>query len=186
MDESQVLTNRGRYDADTLRAAYTRLYRPWFWLMLALGLLFLGAAIYFLVRRYDVVRASPLLMAEVGLILLCSLLYFRRAFTTVPRSVRRAIRRLEESRRVTGYDTVFRFLDAEIRMEASISAEAMHLSYDAVRRLIPCAHLILIRTRSKQIVMLDPDRFENGTEEDFWALMVEKCPKAVPKALYYR
>lgn len=30
--------------------------------------------------------------------------------------------------------------------------------------------------------MLDPERFEKGTEADFWRLMNEKCPRAVPKA----
>ena len=46
---------------------------------------------------------------------------------------------------------------------------------------MPCGDLILLSSQAKLIYTLDPARFENGTETDFWRLMSEKCPNAVPK-----
>ncbi len=176
-----VLTNRGRFDAETLRAAYRRLWRPRFWLMLVLGLLFLGSAVW-LTILYTVVYVPDLHMILcLVFIYFCGAFYFWYAFSTVNRSVKRTIRRLEETRQVSGYDTCFRFLDEELQFEASISADVQHLSYSNVRRVLSCQNLLLLRSRSRQFLLLDRNGFENGTEADFWKLMSEKCPRAVPK-----
>ena len=177
-----VLTNHSRFDAETLRTAYRRLWRPRFWLMLVVGLLFLGFAVYFTILYTVVYLPDFSLVLRLIFIYFCAAVYFWYAFTTVNRSVKRTIRRLQETRQVSGYDTAFRFLDEALQLEASVSADTPRLSYQFLKRILPCQNLILLRSRSKQFLILDRNGFENGTEADFWRLMNEKCPKAVPRA----
>lgn len=181
-NEASGLTDRIRFDADSLRKAYRRSWRPWFRITLVEGAVFLGAALWFLFRYYEFFSYSPLLLLEILVVLACSAGCFWRAFTTVNRYVKRTIQRMEESRRVSGYDMSIRFPEDEIRIEASVSNDVQHCPYDAVKRILIAQDLILVRSRSKQFLMLDQNRFENGTEADFWRLMNEKCPKAVPRA----
>ena len=57
----------------------------------------------------------------------------------------------------------------------------MRLSYQNIGKILEDEPLILLKTRARQFYSLDRSRFGNGTEADFWRLMTEKCPNAVPK-----
>ncbi|MCR5552418.1 MAG: hypothetical protein K6F19_04780, partial [Oscillospiraceae bacterium] len=80
------------------------------------------------------------------------------------------------------YDVTLRFYDTEIVTESEIGKEPRHIPYSGFRRLRRGRDVILIRTRSTLGYALEPSRFVKGTEADFWKLMNEKCPRAVPKA----
>ena len=178
-----VLTNRSRFDADTLRTAGRRSFRPRFILLMCLSILFLGGGIYSLLRYKPYFQTSPRLLLSPVIFFLGSVYYFWQACTAVNRHVKRTIRRLEESRQVSGYDCVYRFTDTEMQAESSISSDLLRFPYSSVKRLVPYRNLILVYGHTKQYFMLNQDRFENGTDEDFWKLMNEKCPKAVPTPL---
>ena len=106
-----------------------------------------------------------------------------RALTAVDRAARKALRNIEQTKHVTAYDVTIRFCDREVIMESEISDGPRSLPYSGFKRLVRGKELILIRTESTLVYSLDPASFVKGTEADFWKLMNEKCPRAVPKAL---
>ena len=178
--EPSVLTNRCRYDADTLRIAYRRNARRWFVAFLALGILFFGTGIYEVLRylkyRYELrLIWSPLISFA------AAAYYLWKAFTFVNKAVKRSVQRLEETRQVSGFDNAYHFTETEILDAPDVSNDVKHISYSVVKRAVPYQRLILVFTQAKQFFTLDRTRFENGTEADFWRLMNEKCPDAVPK-----
>ena len=177
-----VLINRCWFDADTLRAGTQRNYRKQFVLQLILCAAFLGIGIYELLRYREIFPHLPYLLLAPAVCFLAAGFYLWRTLTTVNKYVKRAIHQLEESRQVRGYDCVFRFSDTEVQMEASISGGLVHLPYASVKRIVPYRNLILVYSHAKQYFTLDQNHFENGTEADFWKLMNEKCPRAVPRA----
>ncbi|MBR3077525.1 MAG: YcxB family protein [Oscillospiraceae bacterium] len=60
--------------------------------------------------------------------------------------------------------------------------EDAQVPYAEFSRIRQTPGLILLFTDEKKMILLDPERFEKETEADFWRLMNEKCPRAVPKA----
>lgn len=176
-----LLTNRSRFDADTLRTAGRRHFRNSFVLLVVMGILFLGCGIYELIHYRPLFRSAPYLLLGPLIFFLGTGYYLWRAFTSVDRYVKRTVQSLEESRQVSGYQCVFRFTDTELQIEASISSDLLHFPYSSVKRLVPYQNLILVYSLTKKYFMLERDRFENGTEADFWRIMREKCPQAVPK-----
>lgn len=176
------LINRYRFDADTLRASYRQVMGPTRLLQLGIAALILAAAV-----RYTVLYGS-LFSESVTLILMVLFLYLLaffeafRALTAVNRAVKNSLKRMEAAKGVTAYDVTLRFEDTEIVSESELSAEPQRQSYANIKKLRRGKTLIQLRTRSRLVYTLDPSRFENGTEEDFWRLMKEKCPQAVPKS----
>ena len=177
-----VLINRCRFDADTLRVSTQRTYRKHFVLQLILCAAFLGVGIYELLHYREIFPHLPYLLLVPAFCFLAAGFYLWRTLTAVNKYVKRAIQRLEENRQVRSYDCVFRFPDTEIQMEASISSDLFRLPYASVKRIVPYRNLILVYSRAKQYFTLDQNHFENGAEADFWKLMNEKCPEAVPRA----
>lgn len=74
------------------------------------------------------------------------------------------------------------FRPEEIAMVSPGGTEDAQVPYAEFSRIRQTPGLILLFTDEKKMILLDPERFEKGTEADFWRLMNEKCPRAVPKA----
>ncbi len=193
--EAAVLTNRCRFDADTLRIAYRRNARRWCWIQYLCVAVIAAMAVRFTIRCIQALPTIILLLkdrnstAGSGVLLLvltlamyaAAIFYLVRALRAPEKGVRRRLQQLEETHHVSSFETINRLTAAEFLGEASISADLNRISYADVKRLVPCQRLILVYTQAKQFLILDRTRFENGTEADFWKLMSEKCPKAVPK-----
>ncbi len=107
--------------------------------------------------------------------------YLWFALTIVNRSVKRTLNQNEELWHAKSWDITTRFTETEIVREAEVDSSQTNTTYSAVKRLIPYKNLILLKTKSKLFLIIDRTRFENGTEDDFWRLMNEKCPNAVPQ-----
>ena len=104
-----------------------------------------------------------------------------RALTGADRAAKRAVRRLQETKKRDTYSVVLRFCEEEFTAESDMGGAAQHLPYSEIRKLTRGRELIVLRTLTPMVHTLDPAGFENGTEADFWKLMNEKCPQAVPK-----
>ena len=89
---------------------------------------------------------------------------------------------VEKIRQKTGgisFRTVFR--ESGIGFINPTGNETTQVSYRTVEKAVPSKDLILLFTADRQMILLDAGRFEDGTEADFWRLMNEKRPSAVPK-----
>lgn len=175
------LTNRCRVDEARMRAAArlsTRTQRCLYLLFGALALV--GGA--FSVLRW-VKDGPPGFSKVVGAFALFALGFFlvREAFTMVGRTVRRsmALRRQKGAPEVLEYS--FRFGPSEIERENSFTRQPNAIPYEQIEKILRTGTELQLCLKNKLYYILDPNRFENGTEADFWRLMNEKCSAAVPK-----
>ena len=175
------LINRYRFNEDTLRRSYGQIMRPVLVIQLLIALALLGAAIYYTVSFFSLFTESLSLLLMVLLLYVLAGFEAWRALTAVKRAARKAIRHVEQTKQVSEYEVTLRFGDEEIVTESSLGGEPRELKYATFKKLKRAKDLILLRTRSTLVYTLDPACFENGTEDDFWRLMNEKCPAAVPK-----
>ena len=164
-----------------LRIAYRRVLRPARLIQLVLCAFCFGLAIHHTIRDYGMFRENRVLLLLVLVMYGLGVFYLWRLLTMVKRSAKQSIDRDEEKWHVRSFDTTIRFTDTAFIDKNDVGNDENHYDYAAVARLVPCKNLILLHTRARQFLMIDRTRFENGTEADFWRLMNEKCPKAVPK-----
>ena len=75
----------------------------------------------------------------------------------------------------------FRFGPSEIERENSFTRQPNAIPYEQIEKILRTGTELQLCLKNKLYYILDPNRFENGTEADFWRLMNEKCSAAVPK-----
>ena len=105
----------------------------------------------------------------------------RDAFTVADRSVKLSMERRRQEGIPEDLEFIFRFGPAEMELENSCTRQPRSLSYDQIGSILRSGAEFQLHLRNNMYYILDPVRFENGTEADFWRLMNEKCPNAVPK-----
>ena len=103
------------------------------------------------------------------------------AITVAKRNTDRFMKRLQSEFGTEDCEFVIRFYADFFTTESSSRPEPRRREYGSVSRIIRGKQLLHIGLEGSSVGDLDPARFENGTEADFWRLMNEKCPKAVPK-----
>ena len=175
MDKSSVLTNRCVMDERTLRKTYARIFRR------TLYMFYFGAVL--------IASFSLLLMVLQGgptplpfFLLLGGILYLFIGIRMPIKQARRQIQRYEASGSGTSPEVAVWFDQEELTGCRAGMEELVHIPYESMKSVLPTRERIILWTREKQFVVLDPARFENGTEADFWRLMQEKCPEALPKS----
>lgn len=176
-----VLLNRCHFDRQTLLKSYKQLTRTFTLIQVGIALLILGLAIYYTVIYFPLFTRNPSLPVMVALIYLLGGVELWRALRAAELSVNRTLRRTRERFGVEEYDVTLRFEERELVSESSLSVEPGRLAYADFVKLKRYPELITIRTAARTLCTLDPNCFENGTEADFWRLMNQKCPSAVPK-----
>ena len=176
-----VLFNRCKYNEEMVRRIYRRsmrLRRCVIWLA-AVSLL--GYAVYYTVSYHEYWPDAPKL-AILNLVLYAlAALYIFLGVTMARRAAKLYMRRLREQRKLDAYEGTIAFYPEEISSRYDIAQDPTHVGYENVKRILVDRGLILLRTKANVLLSLDAARFENGTEADFWKLMNEKCPKAVPR-----
>ena len=185
-----ILTNHALVDETVIKKGLTRTLRPrrcLFWadaaLLTALGVFALfrlkiipyGLDLLYGLTFHD----SQVIQALVpfGLAALC--VWFGASMTG--RYTRLALRRMAEQYQATSYEADYTFFADSFTFRSTVHPNETQLAYASVKQLLLCDDLILLISQAKLIYTLDRTRFENGTEADFWRLMNEKCPQAVPK-----
>jgi len=174
-----VLKNRCLLNKELAAKSYVRLLLPRICFLVLLGLIVLGFAVRHTVLdiRYLYGPRLLFLVLEYGLGILS--IYLGLSFPR--RTANQVFRRIKEQYRAEEYERTNSFLPQEILSESSVSSDCIHLSYDKVVRITKWKGHIFLHTSAQMLYMLDCARFENGTEADFWRLMNEKCPDAVPR-----
>lgn len=178
--EAPVLTNRYHLDETSLRKSYKELTKTFVLIQLIISLALLGVAIYYTVRYARFFSENKQIIFMVLLLYVLAGFEIWQALNSVNKAVRRTMKRIEETQHVREYDVTLRFAPREVVVENSLNGETGRLPYSHVKKLKRCEDLIIIRTLARRAFSLDPACFENGSEADFWKLMNEKCPDAVP------
>ena len=79
-----------------------------------------------------------------------------------------------------GSDFRFEFREENVGMTLP-SGEKDPVEYDSLTRAVETRGLILVFTNAQTMLILDRAGFQNGTEEDFWTQIVNKCPAILIK-----
>lgn len=76
----------------------------------------------------------------------------------------------------------FRFEFREENLQITLpSGEEDPVAYDSLTRAVRTKSLVLVFTKAQTMLILDRAGFQNGTEEDFWTRLKEKCPSVLIK-----
>ena len=174
-----VLKNRCLLNREIAAKSYVRLLLPRICILILTGLMVLGVAVRHTVLDLRQLYGPRLLflVLEYGLGILA--IYLGLSFPR--RTANQVFRRVKEQYRADEYERTNSFFPQEILSESSVSSDCIHLPYDNVVRITKWKGYIILHTTAQMLYMLDSTRFENGTEDDFWRLMNEKCPDAVPR-----
>lgn len=175
MDESSALSNRCIMDEPTLRRTYRRIFRR------NLLLFYLGAGLMAFFGLLLIVLTGDLSPFS-GFLLIAAALYLFLGLRQPGKQARRQIQRYEESGSGSSPEVAVWFDSEEISAHRAGMEELTHISYDRMNAIYPDKDHIVLWTEAKQFIVLDCACFEHGTEADFWRLMKEKCPHALPKA----
>ena len=176
MEESFVLTNRCVMDERTLRRTYARIFRP------TLMLFYLGAGLIAAFSLLLILLQGTLSPLPVFL-LIAGAAYLFIGLRMPKKQAARQIQRYESSGSDTSPEVAVWFGEEELTGRREGMEELTHIAYSSMKSIFPDKDRIILWTTAKQYVVLDTARFENGSETDFWKLMMEKCPLAVPKGL---
>ena len=152
------------------------------------------AGIFVLVLVYDLKQVVPVIVhygwAEAGnliaftvaVILLVAFFIYRLLIYRPKKAARQSVARLKELGCPVPYELTARFMDSHIGIESEGTPELLSLEYDSIKHISVCAGKIFLRTEANQFLSIDPDRFAYGTEADFWRLLREKTPDALPRS----
>lgn len=144
---------------------------------LLLGATLLILLVYSVILWFRLHQTRYLIFGGAALIMGLFLVYM---FFLLPgKSARAQVEKIRQKKGGVCFRTVFR--PEEIGFIDPTGQETTKVSYQTVDKIVPAKDLILLFTVEKQMVLLDRNRFENGSEADFWRLMNEKRPSAIPK-----
>lgn len=179
--DTPALTNRFRLNEANLRASAREQLRTVILLNYVFAAVMLGLAVYMAVLCF---RAKPLdqrLLFRVLVSLGVAGFLVYQSKTVEKRSVRRVMQNIENQIGSRESDLVLRFGPDCFFTENSAVTGQTRRDYGDVIRVARSKDWIFLQLSGAGSFVLDPARFENGAEADFWKLMNEKCPRAVPK-----
>lgn len=170
-----ILINRCRMDETTLKTAFTLISRRSRIVLLAgAGLMLALAVLLTCLGNLDLL--TFILYVGAGV-------YAFLALRQPGRLTRLQIQRFEEAFQTDHLETwVELFADAYQSRRENAVEPSSRTQYAQIRRILEARGVIVLQTQARQFVILDAGRFEKGTEADFWKLMQEVCPTALPKS----
>ena len=169
-----MLTNRCVMDERTLRKTYARLFRRQLLIFYIGAGLILAFSILLIVLQG---RLSPM----PAFLILAAVIYLSIGLRMPKKQAMQQIRRYEADGFDASPEVTVWFGEDELSGRREGAGDLTHIDYDSMKSILVNGDRIILWTEQKQFVVLDTARFENGTENDFWKLMNEKCPRAVPK-----
>ncbi len=176
-EQTVLLTNRCDYDETHLTAALgeqLRGQRKKQNTVLAICIALLLA--YCIVAWFKFHDSLYLVLSAASLVFAAALVYLIRFMPA--RLAKKQAARLRETSDGLSYTALFR--PDGIGFCGPNGQERVAVPYSVLSRIAEPTGLILLITVQKQLILLDPKRFEDGTEADFWRLMNEKCRDALP------
>lgn len=173
--EASLLTNRCVMDEATVRKTYARIYRP------NLMLFYVGSGLMAAFSLLLILLQGGLAPFS-GFLLLAAAGYLFLGLRQPGKQARRQIARYEESGSGSSPEVTVWFGRESLTGRREGMEETVEIPYEGMKSVMPVKGRIILWTEEKQFIVLDPARFEHGTEADFWRLMQEKCGYALPKS----
>ena len=174
MEQNKLLANRCVMDEKTLQRIYGRIYHK------NLLPFYLGSGVMALFGLLLIVLTGGLSPFPVFL-LAAAVLYLFMGIRQPKKQAKRQIQRYEASGSGPSPEVTVWFDDEEFSAQREGMAEQTDIPYGRMSAIYDLGDRIILWTNEKQYVVLDTARFENGTEDEFWDLMREKCAWAMPK-----
>ena len=169
-----ILINRCRMDEETYRKAFSRVLRNYqIILYIGAGIMTACGILYAVVSGFTEWGMALLFLVLAGVEIYLAL-------TTASRTAKLNVRRLEEVRGVKAFDTWVEFYPEEYHGCSEYVDEPTKTPYDRLKKIMEGDGVLLLYTKTRQFFVLECNRFQMGTLEDFWKLMNEKAPHAVP------
>lgn len=174
MEETKLLANRCVMDERTLRRTYAQIFRRTLYLFCGGAGLIAAFSLLLIVLQGGLSPLPAFLLAAAGI-------YLWVGLRMPGKQAKRQIRRYEESGSGDSPEVTVWFDEDGLCGSREGTENVTEIDYDSLASILPDGSRIVLWTEAKQFVVLDTARFENGSEDDFWRLMNEKCPAAVPK-----
>ena len=169
-----ILINRCRMDEDVYRRSFARTLKPHaIILYVGAAVMVICAVVYAIASRF-----TDVLVPLMFLVLAGAEIYLARS--TPARTAKLNVARLEDARGVKAFDTWVEFYDDAFDAGSEFADEPTEIPYERLTKIKVGDGVLLLWTASRQFFVLERNRFQMGTEEDFWRLMNEKAPGAVP------
>lgn len=187
MDETTqatpILTNEFELTEELLREAFQASFRTDWWIAPIL-LHFAAWVIGVLMVSSDLINQSPLpvLLLSVAYLVFVIIWTIERFLLRPGRQAKQHIQQDKEKYGIEKVIALARFEEGRIDFTTKDAPQDhQQPSYEHVVRILQTEHLILLFTKGKMMYFLGSSGFQNGTEEDFWRLIAEKCPEAKRK-----
>lgn len=175
-----ILTCRNRMNEQRLRALEKERLRTPILLNLIFAAGMLGLGVYLAVTRLDAGDLSlPTLLPPLLCLAFAGFLIYE-AFTIVNRTVAASVKNIENRTGKWETELIVEFYPDCFYTCNRDSAERNQRQYEKILEIVRGTDWISLHYDTYGCFILDPARFESGTEADFWTLMNRVCPKAVP------
>ena len=137
--------------------------------LIAAALIILGYSLYVWLIGGESKYWATAFLSVVMLVLL--------AFTNYAAPMLTARRQAAKIREVHGGSAFrFEFREEDLGMTQPSGEQSEPVAWDSLTRAAQTRDLILVFTKNQTMLILDRSGFQNGTEDDFWRLISEKCP----------
>lgn len=141
------------------------------WILIrALFLIMAGVGVFMVLRGMSQGTEPPQLLMGAAVVLLSIGLYIHRFVIYPASNAKKVMKKKREKYHTDSITLEYRFFDDKL---TSLTAETdtSEIPYDGVARIFETNHYIVISTYHRQMLLLSPSGFENGSEDDSHTLM---------------
>ena len=176
-----LFINRSEMNEQGVAEAMKSFMRTPSWILIrALFLVMAGVGVFIVLRGMSQGTEPPQLLMGAAVVLLSIGLYIHRFVIYPASNAKKVMKKKREKYKTDSITLEYRFFDDKL---TSLTAETdtSEIPYDGVARIFETNHYIVISTYRRQMLLLSPSGFENGSVNDFRTLMQKKCLRALPK-----
>lgn len=176
-----LLANRSSLTEDGMKEALTAFMRTPSWILVrVLFAVMAGVGIFILIRGINLGMDTTNILSGGLVILLSAVMYFHR-FVMYPAKKAKDVMKARKQKYKTDEITTEYFFYDDVITSVTQKTDTTDIGYDSIRRVFSTRNHIILSTFSRKMLILSPDGFDSGDQDDFYKLMEIQCPKALPK-----
>ena len=149
--------------------------RPFFRVLRGLELAVLLAAAGLLVWAFAAKQSALTVLEAVFLLVMAGFFYLQQ-FVLYPRkAVKNQLQRQALEEGAEALENRLWFTPENVANRRGEGDQLLHMPYENIKRVTETEHLIVLTTRRNRLIPLDKAGFTNGTAEDLYRLLEDKC-----------